>query len=309
MTIVDIEDIYDEFSFGQKTPQAMKDFLAFAGNSWKKRARYAVFVGDACYDPKNYLGFGEFDLVPTKLIDTVFMEASSDDWLADFNGDGVPELSVGRLPMRTGEETERLVAKIIGYDQSIPPDEMMLVADSNDEYDFEAASAQLHPLVPIDARAVDLNRGQMGDAAAKAALLGAITQGLRYVNYTGHGNVNQWRGNLLTNEDAAVLDNPDHLPVFLMMTCLNGYFNDPALDSIAEKLLMNPRGGAVAVWTSTGQTLPAGQWAINREMYVQMFSAPQVRIGDAARAAKLATTDMDVRQTWILFGDPTMRLR
>ena len=94
-----------------------------------------------------------------------------------------------------------------------------------------------------------------------------------------------------------------------MMTCLNGYFNDPSLDSLAEKLLMNSRGGAVAVWASSGQTLPGGQWTVNQEMYRQMFSAPQVRLGDAARAAKLATTDMDVRQTWILFGDPTMRLK
>jgi peptidase C25-like protein len=309
VAVVDIEDVYDEFSFGQKTTQAIKDFLAFARNSWKKGARYALFVGDASYDARNYLGFGDFDLVPTKLIDTIFMEASSDDWLADFNGDGIPELSLGRLPVRTGEETERLIAKILGYDESIPPDELLLVADANDEYDFEGASGQLHPFVPGDVRAVDLHRGQMTAEAAKAALLDAIARGQRYVNYTGHGNVNQWHGDLLTNEDAAVLDNADHLPVFLMMTCLNGYFNDPALDSIAEKLLMNPRGGAVAVWTSTGQTFPGGQWAINQELYVKMFSAPQVRIGDAARAAKLATTDMDVRLTWILFGDPTMRLR
>lgn len=310
VTVVDIEDIYDEFSFGQKTPQAIKDFIAFAHNSWKKGARYVVFVGDACYDPKNYLGFGEFDLVPTKLIDTVFMEASSDDWFADFDGDGIPELGVGRLPARSTEETGRLIAKILGYDQSNPPDEMLLVADANDVYDFEGASAELHSLVSGDVRAVDLNRGQMADvAAARTALLGAIARGQRLVNYTGHGNVNQWHANLLTNEDAVVLDNADHLPVFLMMTCLNGYFNDPALDSLAEKLLMNPRGGAVAVWASSGQTLPGGQWTVNQEMYRQMFSAPQVRLGDAARAAKAATTDVDVRQTWILFGDPTMRLR
>ena len=309
VAVVDIEDIYDEFSFGQKTPQAIKDFLSFAHNSWKKGARYALFVGDACYDPKNYLGFGDFDLVPTKLIDTVFMEASSDDWFADFDGDGLTELALGRLPVRTGEVAERLIAKILGYDESTPPDEMLLVADANDEYDFEGASAELHSLVPGDVRAVDLNRGQMSAAAAKAALLDAITRGQRVVNYTGHGNVNQWHGDLLTNEDAVVLDNADHLPVFLMMTCLNGYFNDPSLDSLAEKLLMNPRGGAVAVWASSGQTLPGGQWAVNQEMYRQMFSAPQVRIGDAARAAKVATTDVDVRQTWILFGDPTMRLK
>ena len=309
VAVVDIEDIYDEFSFGQKTPQAIKDFIAFAHFSWKKGPRYLLFVGDACYDPKNYLGFGELDLVPTKLIDTIFMEASSDDWFADFDGDGVPELAVGRLPVGTGEATERLIAKILGYDESSPPDEMLLVADANDEYDFEGASAELHPLVPGGVRAVDLNRGQMGDAAAKAALLDAIARGQRYVNYTGHGNVNQWHGNLLTNEDAVVLDNADHLPVFFMMTCLNGYFNDPALDSIAEKLLLNPRGGAVAVWASSGQTLPGGQWLINQEMYRQMFGGPQVRIGDAVRAAKMATTDIDVRQTWILFGDPTMTLK
>lgn len=309
VAVVDIEDIYDEFSFGQKTPQAIKDFLSFASNSWKEGARYAIFVGDACLDPKNYLGFGEFDLVPTKLIDTFFMEASSDDWMADFDNDGVPEMALGRLPVRTGEETERLIAKIIDYDDTNPPDEMLLVADANDEYNFEAASAQLHPLVPGDVRAVDLNRGQMSDAAAKAALLDAIARGQRIVNYTGHGNVNQWHANLLTNEDAVALNNADQLPVFLLMTCLNGYFNDPALDGIAEKLLMNPRGGAVAVWASSGQTLPGGQWVVNQEMYLQMFSAPQVRIGDAARAAKLATGDIDVRLTWILFGDPTMRLR
>ncbi len=309
VAVVDIEDIYDEFSFGQKTPQAIKDFLSFAHNGWKRGVHYAVFIGDACYDPKNYLGFGDFDLVPTKLIDTVFMEASSDDWFADFDDDGLPELALGRLPVRTGEDTERVIAKILDYDQSLPPDEMLLVADANDEYDFEAASAELHSLVPGDVRAVDLNRGQMGAAEAKAALLDAIARGQRFVNYTGHGNVNQWHGNLLTNEDAVVLNNADHLPVFLMMTCLNGYFNDPALDCLAEKLLLNPRGGAVAVWASSGQTVPAGQWLLNQEIYQQMFSAPHVRLGDAARAAKLATDDIDVRRTWILFGDPTMRLQ
>ena len=309
VVVVDIEDIYDEFSFGQKTPQAIKDFLAFARTGWKKGARYACFVGDASIDPKNYLGFGEFDLVPTKVIDTFFMEASSDDWLADFNGDGVPEMALGRLPVRNGAETERVIAKIISYDESNPPDELLLVSDANDGYDFEGASAQLHPLVPGDVKAVDLNRGQMPAAAAKAALLDAIARGQRIVNYIGHGNVDQWAGNLLTNTDAVALENLDHLPVFLLMTCLNGYFNDPALDSIAEKLLMNPRGGAVAVWASSGQTLPLGQWVINQEMYVQIFSTPHVRLGDAARAAKLATTDIDVRQTWVLFGDPTMRLK
>lgn len=30
VAVVDIEDVYDEFSFGQRTPQALKDFIGFA---------------------------------------------------------------------------------------------------------------------------------------------------------------------------------------------------------------------------------------------------------------------------------------
>src|SRR5207253_6146935 len=31
--LVDVEDIYDSFSFGQKTPQAIRDFMAYARSS------------------------------------------------------------------------------------------------------------------------------------------------------------------------------------------------------------------------------------------------------------------------------------
>jgi len=32
-------------------------------------------------------------------------------------------------------------------------------------------------------------------------------------------------------------------------------------------------------------------------------------LGDAVRQAKSATKDTDVRRTWILLGDPTMKLK
>src|SRR5581483_8304983 len=65
VAVVDIEAIYNELSFGQKTPQALKDFLAYAATSWKKKPRYVLLAGDASFDPKNYLGAGDFDVVPT----------------------------------------------------------------------------------------------------------------------------------------------------------------------------------------------------------------------------------------------------
>lgn len=95
VAMVDVEDIYDEFSFGNKTPQAVKDFLAYARANWKKKPRFVLLGADGSYDPRNYLGAGDADIVPAKLIDTQVMEAASDDWFVDFNDDGLPELAVG----------------------------------------------------------------------------------------------------------------------------------------------------------------------------------------------------------------------
>jgi hypothetical protein len=100
--LVDIDDIYDEFSFGQKTPVAVKEFLRVARTTWKKPVQYVLMLGDASYDPKSYLGYGEFDVVPTRLIDTTFMETASDDWLADFNGDGIADVTSGDCQQDSG---------------------------------------------------------------------------------------------------------------------------------------------------------------------------------------------------------------
>src|SRR4029077_20416560 len=86
--IVDVEDIYDEFSFGDKSPYAVRAFLQYARANWKTPPQYVLLTGDARYDPKNYLGFGDWDIVPPRLIDTQFMETASDDWFVDFDGDG-----------------------------------------------------------------------------------------------------------------------------------------------------------------------------------------------------------------------------
>ncbi len=56
---VDIEDVYDEFSFGEKTPQALKDFMRHAGSTWKRLPRFVLLVGDATIDPRDYAGFGD----------------------------------------------------------------------------------------------------------------------------------------------------------------------------------------------------------------------------------------------------------
>ena len=71
---------------------------------------------------------------------------------------------------------------------------------------------------------------------------------------------------------------------------------------LAEALVKAPHGGAIAAWGSSALTTPQTQAQLDA-------GATAPRLGDAIRAAKLRVADAETRQSWILFGDPTLRIR
>ena len=225
--------------------------------------------GDASYDPKNYLGQGYNDLVPTRLLDTSLTETASDDWLADFNGDGIADLAMGRLPTRTPNETNALVAKILAYESAAPDPNRgaLLVADTS----FEAPSTTVSNQMPAGLPKQFINRSSADDATIHNQIIASLNQGPLVANYMGHGSNGVWTGaSLLSNDDAPFLTNTNRLSVFTMMTCYNGYFQDAYNESLSEALLKAP-GGAVAVWASTTLTDPSGQNVIDKEFYRLLF--------------------------------------
>jgi len=49
---------------------------------------------------------------------------------------------------------------------------------------------------------------------------------------------------------------------------------------------------------------------MNRQLYRRLFSGETApRLGEAVRVAKSAVNDIDIRRTWLLIGDPSMRLK
>jgi autotransporter-associated beta strand protein len=309
--VVDVEDVYDEFSYGAKSRDAIKDFLALAKNTWALAPRYVLFVGDASIDPRNYVGFGSQDLVPTKLVDASTLETSSDDALADFDGDGLADMAVGRLPAQTPQQAQLVIGKITNYTPGQTMNGALLVSDHLEGYDFEAASNQVRSLLPASLSVTMVNRREDPNAQVKSAIIEGINAGPLLVNYAGHGSSDVWTGaKLLSASDAVALTNGNRLPLFVIMTCLNGRFQDPFRESLAEALMRADNGGAVAVWASSGLTEPDAQSQMDQQLMRLLFTDGQSStLGDAVRGAKHATNDQDVRKTWILFGDPTMRIR
>jgi hypothetical protein len=113
--LIDLQDVYDEFGAGDKTVFAVRDFLQAIHSRWTQPPRFVLLVGDASFDSRNFLGKGDFDFAPTKLIDTQQMETASDDWFVDWNDDGLPDVAIGRLAVRTPAEAATVVQKTVGY--------------------------------------------------------------------------------------------------------------------------------------------------------------------------------------------------
>jgi hypothetical protein len=307
VSIVDVDNIYDEFNYGVHSPYAVRDFLNWTYTHWQKQPQFVMLAGSGTIDPRNYTGLGFMDFVPTKLVDTSNMETASDDWFVDFNNDGRPQMSIGRLPVHTAEEASIVVNKIIGYEQSGSTQGVALVSDLNDGIDFNSTNNQIRTAIPSNLTVVNIVRGQT-ETDAKTALLNQLVQGGRIINYAGHGSVNLWRGGLLSASDTTNLANHGISPLIVTMTCLNGYFQDPKLASLGESLLKVNNGGAVSVWASSGMTDSGKQALMNQAFFSQLFGNRSLTLGEVIRAAKSATDDNDVRKTWILFGDPTMNI-
>ncbi len=299
--LVDLEDVYDTFGYGQKSPFAMRNFLAEARG---RGARFALLVGDASLDPRNFLGLGSFDLTPTKIVPTAFGETASDDWLADFDDDGLPDLAVGRLPVRTEEEARAVVQKLVDHQTPVRPSPVLLLSGKRSDMGFAAgAETLLAGLPPGIARHVRADT--LGADGARRELISFLEGESGIVEYVGHGSVELWADGLLDRSDAKSFGTwrPS---VFVPLTCLNGFFHDVYTESLAETLLKTPGGGALAVWASSGLTDSGEQLPLGKEFLRRLINEG-LTLGEAARAAK-ALAGSDVRRTWILFGDPTMRM-
>lgn len=314
--VVDIEDVFDEFSFGAHDANALRQFLRHALTNWQGKPDYVLLIGDASYDPRNYFGGGgaASDLVPTMMVDTDYLETASDETLVDIDGDGVGEAAIGRLPARSSTEARAMVNKLLAYEQANNGDPIgrggVMVSDASGDYDFAESTQDIRAQLPNQMPIQFINRNDADIATVRERIRTAVNAGPAILNYMGHGSTTSWTNAVLFNgADAMNLQNGSRLPFAVLMTCANGSFGEDYFDSMAESLLKSPNGGAVAVWASSGLSAPDQQVFVNNSIYQTLFSYQDVRFGDAVRTAKQATQDQNVRRTWIFFGDPTMQLR
>ncbi|MBK6721756.1 MAG: hypothetical protein IPG58_00270 [Acidobacteria bacterium] len=310
--VIDVADLFDEFNYGSASADSIKSFLNHAFNSWTNPPQYLLLMGDSAHDPKNYEGFGNWSLVPSKNVQLEFEETASDEALADFNGDGLAEFAVGRIPARNLAMIQTAFAKTQSFEtqpnQSLSRG-ALFAFDLPNGWDFGATSVQLAEQLPPGTPVVFVDRQ---DPGAQLLLINELSGGKYIANYAGHGALGLWASSsFFSSSTVPQLTNADRPTFFTMLTCLNGYFivPNPNFDSLSEHLLKSSGGGAVATWASTARTTPDIQAIMALRFYGKLAEGQINRAGDLVEDAKNVIPAGDVRFSWVLLGDPMLKMR
>ncbi|MER3631621.1 MAG: hypothetical protein C4325_05170, partial [Blastocatellia bacterium] len=195
--VIDVQEIFDEFNFGTSSSIAIKAFLDYAFHNWQVPPAYVLLIGDASYDPKNYTNNGYWNMVPTRMVNTLYSKTASDEALADFNNDGLAEIAIGRIASRDIAGVTNVFNKTVTWENSLGPNSMnrgaLFAFDQPDGYDFEGMSDRIMSYLPSGMPKIRAQRGVPDNITAQTTVINAINAGQYILNYTGHGTSAAWR--------------------------------------------------------------------------------------------------------------------
>lgn len=345
--------IYNEFSSGSQDVSAIRNFIKMFYDKASGPADMpdnVLFFGDASYDYKNRLE-GNTNFVPSYQTDESIDRVEgycTDDFFGFLDDTENPnvfggtasistlDVGIGRIPSDSKEEANAAVAKIKTYDSpnSFGPWKNTMVFNADDEDnnvhfdDAEIMAGYVNDSLPqynnykiyVDAfQQISTPAGQRTPEANRA-IKEHLFNGAFVVNYNGHGGPLGWcEERILSLEDIQGLDNINKLPLFITATCDFTQFDNPNQKSAGEILFASPRGGAIALMTTTRLVFQNQNRPMNLNYFKEGFDADATgsmpTLGEAYRASKNVryVSSIDVFtaanfRKFALIGDPGLPL-
>lgn len=332
--VVDIDDIYDEFSYGIFDPKSIKRFLRYAYFNWDIIPTYVLLMGDAHWDYKyvKHQYYVKYDTYPYIYVPTYhapsspYGESAVDHKFVAVSGDDVlPDMFLGRIPAESAEEADGVVDKIIRY-ESDPhrgqwQSRVLLAADdekskSGDEVFEDSRRFLVENSIPVGYEVAEVYLREVGEPyIARSMISTELNKGVVVAEYSGHGGIHYWaHEGIFHVADVEKMQNYNKYPFVITTTCENGYFDNPMSKSIMEVFLEEPRSGAIACLSATRLTYGQGNAAFDKILYPKIFSENPPILGKIITEAKIDFINLNMiawigsAEQYTLFGDPATKL-
>jgi len=334
------QKIFNEFSSGAQDLAAIRDFMRMLYNraTQGNEPKYLLLFGDASYDYKNreenntnfvlaYQSPESLDPVDSYVTDDFF--ALLDENEGQGTG-GSLDLGVGRLPVMTAQEATEAVDKILHYcseSDSVKNDWRNVISFVADDGDGNLHMNQVEDLtnmintqhtvynidkIYLDAYQQVATPGGQRCPEVNDAINKRVDKGAMIVNYTGHGGEVGWaHERVLEVADIKSWTNFDNMPVFVTATCEFSRYDDPERVSAGEWVFLNPKGGGIALFTTTRPTFAGSNFALATNFYDVAFDKDDgeyLRMGDLILLSKNNTSSSANTRKFVLLGDPALKM-
>jgi hypothetical protein len=338
-TVVTPQQIYNEFSTGMQDVSAIRDFVKYQYDKEGSKLKYLLLFGDGSYDPKNRIE-NNTNYIPT------YQSANSthptysyvtDDYfgLLDDNeglfNDDLVDIGIGRMPVSSLAEADVLVDKVESYynisSYGSWRNDIAFIADDGDLNDGNIHMWQADSLAnyvsdnynKINIQKIYLDNydqqstpGGPRSEDTQSAINNKVKKGALLVNYTGHGGPLGWtQERILEIDQIQKWDNADNLPLFMTATCKFSYFDNPEEKSAGEYLLLNEKGGAIALLSTTRLVYSAPNYNLNTKFIKTIFERQNgefPRLGDLFKTTKVLSGSSANNRNFTLLGDPALLL-
>lgn len=342
--VVNLENIYQEFSSGKQDIAAIRNFVKyvyFNASDASKRVKYLNIFGDGSYDFKDRVA-NNTNIVPIYHALNSYTETessfSSDDFYVcmdadegntNFFFDGI-DIAVGRMIVSTTQQAEEMVNKVIEYHDIKSygswRNNYVAIADDSDKTADATLQTKQNNLtdaivtekpfinfkkVLLDSYQQETSAGGKRYPKAREEIFAAFEKGALVFNYLGHGGEDGLSGERIWEKsDGENLLNRYKYPLFITITCDFSRFDNPYRPTAGEYTYWNPRGGTISMITtvrSIGQ-IPAE--IFNDRIAKYLFSYGSNEYTSIAEALRLAKNENPNTATNVVFylGDPALML-
>lgn len=339
VVIVSPNQIYNEFSSGGQDIVAIRDFVRMfyeRATTSDDLPKYLLLFGDGSYDNKNRL-IDNTNFIPTyQSVNSLKIVGSlvSDDFygLLDSNegtwsGIEYVDIGVGRFPVKTIEEANNVVNKVLNYNTSSSMKDwrntITFVGDDEDGNTHMSQSNQLAEIVDSNYPVYNQNKVFFDAYKQESTPAGSrypdvnnefkksFEEGSLIVNYTGHGGeTGLGHEHVLTINDINNFYNPLNFPLMVTATCEFSRFDDPKRTSAGELVLLNENGG-IALLTTVRLVYSTPNFYLNKTFYDKVFeevNGEMPRLGEVFMNVKNLNASNTNNRNFTLLGDPALRL-
>ena len=340
VTVINVPQIYNEFSGGIADVTAIRNFVRFLYyKSYKgttSKLKYLLLFGKGTYDNVHSQSAQNPDFVPTWQSESSINPVSSfvsDDYfglLEENEGgqSGIVDIGIGRIPCVNILQAKAAVDKTIRYNSTSGLGEwrntVSFVADDGDNNVHVSESEQLaefvnhnYPALYTDKIYLDAYPEQttptLSYPGVNKAINARIKEGALLINYVGHANEEEWAAEkVLTINDIDSWTNLDKLPVFVTATCEFSRWDMTDKESAGEHVLFNQVGGGVALFSTTRIVYSSSNFEMNKSFFKYVFEkdslGDNLRMGDVFRLAKSEMGGSINASKFGLMGDPALQM-